>query len=49
MTFAELHRRFDMELVDTTREDVECVVDRVLSFPKAGKMTVKVNVLRKRV
>jgi hypothetical protein len=37
-----------MELVDTTREDVDCTVDRIVSFPKAGKMTVKVKVTGRR-
>ncbi len=49
LAYAEVHRRFDMELFGTTREDVDCTVDRILSFPKAGKMTVKVKVRARRV
>lgn len=48
LTYAEVHRQFDLELFDTTREDVDCPVDRILSFPKAGKMTVKVKVKGRR-
>lgn len=48
LTFAEVHRYFDLELVDTKREDVDCIVDRLLSFTKAGKMMVKVKVVAER-
>lgn len=43
LAYADIHRHFDLELFETTREDVDCTVDRILSFPKAGKMTVKVR------
>lgn len=48
LAYADIHHRFDLELFETTREDVDCTIDRILSFPKAGKMTVKVKVKGKR-
>ena len=44
LALAHVHHQFDLELFETTRENVEAVFDWILPFPKGGKMTVKVKV-----
>lgn len=43
LTLATMIRRFDLELVNTTREDVDFYYDFVLPFPKSGKHKVMVK------
>lgn len=44
LALAHVHHRFDLELFETTRENIEPVIDWILPFPKSGKMTLKVKV-----
>lgn len=46
MTFAELVRRFDFEMYDTTYEDVRVIKDFAIGYTRRGDMKILAKVAK---